>query len=140
MAKVNDTTTFPITTPAAADLLFGTDVSNTSSSADGETVNFEIYDVLNFLASGATGAPKVQTAGIQDDAVTPAKLNVVTGSYSGSLGDSSSTILSRPNATSFIPSVTGTDIEAYLAGGGLKIRNTNSSSTRTWAVSWSYVA
>jgi hypothetical protein len=94
------------------------------------------------ITEGASGAPKVQTAGIQDDAVTAAKLNVVTSSYSGSLADSASAYISRPNATSFIPSVTGqsnTQIEAKLANGGLKITNL-SSSTLTWAVSWSYVA
>jgi len=40
MARINNTTTFPITTPAAADMLIGTDVSDTTNSADGETVNF----------------------------------------------------------------------------------------------------
>jgi hypothetical protein len=51
MVKVNDTTTFPITTPALDDLLFGTDVSNTSASADGETVNFTPESILNLSAT-----------------------------------------------------------------------------------------
>ncbi len=38
--KINDTSLYPITAPAANDLLIGTDVSNTSNDANGETVNF----------------------------------------------------------------------------------------------------
>lgn len=40
MARINDTTTYPITTPADDDLIIGTDVSNTTNNAGGETVNF----------------------------------------------------------------------------------------------------
>lgn len=42
MAKINDTSVYPVTTPAAGDRLIGTDVSNTSNDASGETVNFQI--------------------------------------------------------------------------------------------------
>ena len=46
MAKINDTTTFPITAPALDDIVLGTDVSDTGNSADGETVNFKMDDIL----------------------------------------------------------------------------------------------
>jgi len=46
MAKINNTTTFPITAPALDDILLGTDVSDTGNSADGETVNFRMDDIL----------------------------------------------------------------------------------------------
>lgn len=71
MAKVNDTTTFPITAPALNDLLFGTDVSNTSNSADGETVNFTPQSILNLSAtrtqiySGSTVAV-VESSNLED--------------------------------------------------------------------------
>jgi hypothetical protein len=42
MTRINDTTAFPITAPAPDDLLIGTDVSDTSNNAGGETVNFTI--------------------------------------------------------------------------------------------------
>lgn len=45
MTKINDTTVFPITTPADADFVIGTDVSNTTNSAGGETVNFKVEDL-----------------------------------------------------------------------------------------------
>ena len=71
MVKVNDTTTFPITTPALNDLLFGTDVSNTSASADGETVNFTPESILNLSATrtqiyaGATVAT-IESSDLED--------------------------------------------------------------------------
>lgn len=45
MTKINDTTTFPITSPAQADFVIGTDVSNTTNSAGGETVSFKIGSI-----------------------------------------------------------------------------------------------
>jgi len=42
MAKINDTTTFPNTTPALDDFVIGTDVSDTGNSADGEVVTFTL--------------------------------------------------------------------------------------------------
>lgn len=43
--RINNTTTFPITAPATDDLLIGTDVSDTSNNAGGETVNFTAGDI-----------------------------------------------------------------------------------------------
>jgi len=48
MAKINNTTTFPIVGAsdiANGDLLIGTDVSDTTNDADGETKNFRIGDL-----------------------------------------------------------------------------------------------
>lgn len=42
MAKINDTNTFPITSPARDDMLLGTDVSDVTNDANGETVNFTV--------------------------------------------------------------------------------------------------
>ena len=44
MARINDTTTYPNTTPALADHVIGTDVSDTTNSADGEVVTFPVKD------------------------------------------------------------------------------------------------
>jgi len=46
MAKINDTTTYPATTPASNDLLIGTDVSDTGNDPGGETVNFSVGNIL----------------------------------------------------------------------------------------------
>lgn len=56
MAKINDPTTYPATTPAASDRLIGTDVSNTTNDANGETVSFTVDSLvdmtgLHFLAT-----------------------------------------------------------------------------------------
>jgi len=48
MAKINDTTTFPNTTPALDDFVIGTDVSDTGNSADGEVVTFT-FDAITKL-------------------------------------------------------------------------------------------
>lgn len=46
MAKINDTTTYPITTPDADDIVIGTDVSDTGNSPDGEAVNFKLSAIV----------------------------------------------------------------------------------------------
>jgi len=51
MAKINDTTTFPNTTPALDDHVIGTDVSDTGNDANGEVVTFLLSDILA-LAEG----------------------------------------------------------------------------------------
>ena len=44
MARINDTTTFPIPAPAEDDIFIGSDVSNTTNNSGGETVNFRLGD------------------------------------------------------------------------------------------------
>lgn len=53
MVKINDVSTFPNTTPASDDHVIGTDVSDTTNSADGEVVTFTLGEIanLNFEAS-----------------------------------------------------------------------------------------
>ena len=53
MARINDTTTYPNTTPALADHVVGTDVSDTTNSADGEVVTFPVKNLsgLFFIES-----------------------------------------------------------------------------------------
>lgn len=45
MVKINDTTAFPNTVPSVEDHVIGTDISNTTNSADGETVTFTIGSI-----------------------------------------------------------------------------------------------
>jgi len=58
MAKINNTTTFPIVSAgdvANGDLLIGTDVSDTTNDAGGETKNFRVGDIrggMTLITSG----------------------------------------------------------------------------------------
>lgn len=49
MVKINDTTTFPNTTPALNDHVIGTDLSDVANSADGEVVTFKFSDIFNII-------------------------------------------------------------------------------------------
>jgi len=48
MSKINDTTDYPVTVPAAGDMLIGTDVSDTSTDAGGETANFTVAALTTY--------------------------------------------------------------------------------------------
>jgi len=52
MSKINNTTDYAIVTPAAGDILIGTDVSNTSTDGNGETVNFTVSSIKAFVLDG----------------------------------------------------------------------------------------
>lgn len=49
MAKINDTTTYPNTTPALTDHVPGTDVSNVANDANGETVTFTLQAIMDLI-------------------------------------------------------------------------------------------
>ena len=51
MAKINDTTDYANTVPAAADHVIGTDVSNTTNDANGETVTFLMSAIKTFMSA-----------------------------------------------------------------------------------------
>lgn len=57
--KINDTITFPVTTPSDNDLILGTDVSNTSNDPGGQTVNFRVSDVRGDLPPLSFGIEKI---------------------------------------------------------------------------------
>lgn len=46
MAKINNTTSYPVETPAGLDRLIGSDVSDTSTDANGATKSFRVQDIL----------------------------------------------------------------------------------------------
>lgn len=52
MARINDTTTYPNTTPALTDHVIGTDVSDTTNSTDGEVVTFTLQAVMDEFVLG----------------------------------------------------------------------------------------
>lgn len=64
MGRINDTVTYPNTTPALTDHVIGTDVSNTATSGDGEVVTFLLGDILTL------GSPLIENrtvAGTEED-------------------------------------------------------------------------
>lgn len=100
------------------------------------------------MFEGATGAPRLQTGGIEDSAVTTdkiaddnvtvSKLNVGSRSYSGSLA-SSATVSYVLDAYSFTPIVTGNNIVADLRNGSIFLTNTDPSATQDYTVDWNYL-
>lgn len=104
MAKINDTTTYPTATPAAGDLMIGTDISNTTNDANGETVNFTIQGVSNWNEINAqTGTTYTLVLGDRAKTVT--------------MNNASSNTLTIPtNASVAFP--TGTAIVVRQIGAG----------------------
>lgn len=70
-AKINDTTAYPVVTPANLDRLLGSDVSNTTNDANGETSSFRVQDIL--------GTQHNHTLSDVTDAGTAAGYDVGTG-------------------------------------------------------------
>lgn len=54
MVRINDTTTYPNTTPALADHVIGTDVSDTTNSTDGEVVTFTLQAIKDLIEANLT--------------------------------------------------------------------------------------
>jgi hypothetical protein len=54
MARINDTTTYPNTAPALGDYVIGTDVSDTTNSADGEVVTFTLQAIKDLIEANLT--------------------------------------------------------------------------------------
>jgi hypothetical protein len=105
--------------------------------------------VKNFeaLAEGATGAPRVenaaldpiQTAIIADDAVTTAKLAVATRSFSGTVGNQTSTSISFTDDFAFAVRVTLLDegINVTIRQNSYLLSNPTEDS-KSYALNWRY--
>ena len=100
------------------------------------------------IAEGAAGAPRIQTAAIQNSAVTTAKIanaNVTTAklpvgtrSFSGNLGGNVAVSISYSDSFAFVPNVGGSDIQAVIRGGAFRLSNQNDSS-RSYSITWRYL-
>lgn len=62
MAKINSTASYPATTPALADRIIGTDVSDTSNDAAGETAAFTFQAAMDLFEANMTVPASVTTA------------------------------------------------------------------------------
>lgn len=91
------------------------------------------------ITEGASGAPRVQTAAIQDDAVTLAKINLNTATYSGAT--TTSVFISIPSNYAFFPRWTSSssDISVSLYYDG-RIRFTNTGDiNRTYSITFRWI-
>ena len=92
------------------------------------------------LAEGASGAPKIQEAAMDEDSVNLLAIKDGTASGSGSLGASGRTTVIITDQLAFTPKVSGSDIEAYLGGGGLIIVNSDPTASSSYSYEWKFVA
>ena len=103
------------------------------------------------ITEGSSGAPKVQTAGLQDSAVTTAKIangNVTapkipisTTTNSGTLVDGDAVTIAYPSSNYiFFPSLTGTNtvLRGQLTNNGLYLQNVGNS-TGSYTVTWRFI-
>lgn len=106
MVRINDTTTYPNTTPALADHVIGTDVSDTTNSTDGEVVTFTIDSILD-------AAPRIK-AWVTFDGVSgtsiDASYNVTSVTRNGT-GDYTINFTNAMNAATYC-------VTAICRGGG----------------------
>jgi len=70
MPKINDTVDSPVVTPAADDLLIGTDVSDTAADPDGKTTNFSVGSIRTPSVSSQTGTAYTLVASDENSLVT----------------------------------------------------------------------
>lgn len=68
MAKINDTTAYPNTTPALNDHVIGTDVSNTSSDPNGESVTFTFPSIMDLFEANMAAPASIIASGTFADA------------------------------------------------------------------------
>lgn len=117
MARINDTTTFPITPAEPDDRVIGTDISNTTNNAGGETVQFTKAS-LNFVKAFAV------FDGTDADPITPdAALNVssITKNGAGDYTIAFTTALTDANFATMVsigfgglPSSTQNDVAHFV--------------------------
>jgi len=124
MAKINDTTTYPATTPAAGDLLIGTDISDTGNDANGETVNFSVQDLQNLTEINAqTGTTYTLVLADRAKVVTMnnAGANTLTIPTNSSVAFSVGTVINVIQlgaGTTTISGDTGVTVNGVSAGSG----------------------
>lgn len=99
------------------------------------------------IAEGASGAPRVQRAAIQNSSINRVKLDTATNSVSGSLGPSQSVNITM-NPYSFFPRTTASNsfvrMVAGASGSGsdqarFRFLNFNANDSETYSAAWRYI-
>lgn len=88
------------------------------------------------LAEGATGAPKIQAEALGAQEVNEPAMRVSQTSDSGTVPASGSVTFTIPGNLVFYPRVSGSDIEAVMANGQVKIKNINPDNSKSYTISW----
>jgi hypothetical protein len=125
MAKINNTSTFPIVAAndiANGDLLIGTDVSDTTNDAAGETKNFRVGDLRGAMtlitsASVTTSSAVVDITNFIDSSTYNSYFLYYDSARISGTGTSYSLILTGSN-DGFSTTVTGITLGAGIAGTG----------------------
>lgn len=146
MAKINDTTTYPNTTPVLTDHVIGTDVSNTANDANGETVTFLLSAIKTLLSTSPTltgtvvlpspftiAANTFTRSGAHNLTITTSGTTTVTLPTTGTLATRTGTetltnkTLTDPKITLTVNSQTGTTYTLVLTDAHKKITMNNAS-------------
>lgn len=105
---------------------------------------------LRAFAEGAVGAPKLQRAAIQNDAVNRSKIDTATNSLSGTLAEGAAPLTVLMDAYSFFPSVSAslqgalemksasTSVDGSANNPGFSLTNTAAASIN-YVVGWRYI-
>lgn len=101
------------------------------------------------LANGASGAPRIQTAAINNSAVTAQKINIQQRSFSGSLDNDEETTITVSDTNPLFPRLTTSEADAIAmianesrgTGSRVRVKHTDPFvATRSYAVAWRYIA
>lgn len=96
------------------------------------------------IAAGVPGAPRIQRAAVEDDAINRAKIETATESVSGTLDIGDSVVVNMDNY-SFFPATSGVNItmdagaQTNPSNPSFRLRNTDTDNQRDYAAAWRYI-
>ena len=125
MARISDTSSYPLTTPAGSDYLIGTD-----SEDSNKTKTFTVDSLSAYVLGGGTtyqipmyisGTQLGNSIMSQDGATLPATITVaglltVSSTFTASSNANLGTLLSTNEATQTIEALTATGVQTLLVG------------------------
>jgi len=95
------------------------------------------------ITEGSSGAPKVQTAAINDAAVTQVKVNTTQATYAGSIAPLAEINIATPNSYSFFPEWSNNSqiVISFRSGGSdaLNLFNNDDDNVKPYSITWRYI-